>query len=72
METQARSIVKTISYRIVGSLGTSLVAWALTHKLSISVAMGVSDVLVKIVLYYLHERLWTHIPFGRMPLKKEA
>jgi uncharacterized membrane protein len=36
-----------------------------TGDAKLSAGAGVLDSIVKIVLYFLHERLWNHIPFGR-------
>jgi len=66
VESHTRSVVKSLSYRVFGSLGTSAVAWVLTRKLSISLAVGALDTVVKLCLYYLHERAWSHIPYGRI------
>jgi uncharacterized membrane protein len=65
METNSRSIVKAVSYRILGSLSTGLIFFVLTGKFSLSVGAGMADFVIKIVLYFLHERLWNHISYGR-------
>jgi uncharacterized membrane protein len=36
-----------------------------TGNVKMSVGAGALDSVVKIVLYFLHERIWTHIPFGK-------
>ena len=65
METRSRSLAKAISYRFFGSLSTVAVIYVLTTDLKISVGGGVLDAFVKIGLYFLHERMWSRIPFGR-------
>jgi uncharacterized membrane protein len=65
MESQSRSIAKAVSYRTLGSLSTGLIFFVLTGKFSLSVGAGVADFVVKIVLYFVHERLWNHINYGR-------
>jgi uncharacterized membrane protein len=37
----------------------------LTRKLALSADLGMLDMVLKIGLYFLHERLWNHISFGR-------
>ncbi len=64
LETRKRSFVKSISYRLLGTAATILITFALTQKLELSVAAGVLDLAIKILLYFFHERLWQHIPFG--------
>ncbi len=65
VETHARSITKALSYRIFGSLATALIAYVFTHKTGTSLAIGLSDVVVKVIVYYVHERAWSHVPFGK-------
>jgi adenylylsulfate kinase len=65
METNARSIAKAISYRVLGSTSTAAIVFLFSHKLSLSVGIGLIDSVVKIAMYFLHERVWNHIDFGR-------
>ena len=65
METRTRSIVKAVSYRILGSAVTALIVLLLTGKASLSAGAGALDMVIKIGAYFLHERIWDHIPFGR-------
>ena len=60
-----RSIVKAVSYRILGSSTTALIFYVLTGKGSLSVGAGVLDMVLKIGVYFIHERIWNHINFGR-------
>jgi len=65
METNARSIAKAISYRLLGSISTALIVFVFSGNAKISVGIGALDVVTKLALYYLHERVWNHVPFGR-------
>lgn len=65
MESQRRSIAKAVSYRIVGSMSTAGLVYLLTGSAKASLGAGLLDSVVKIVLYFLHERLWNMIPYGR-------
>jgi uncharacterized membrane protein len=65
MDTQYRSIMKAISYRILGSLSTGLLVLFFSGDLKIAAGIGVLDVVTKLGLYWLHERVWNHIPLGR-------
>ncbi len=65
METHTRSIAKAVSYRVLGSAATGLIFFALSGKPTLSIGAGLLDMLLKIGLYFLHERLWNHIEFGR-------
>ena len=65
VESNYRSFFKAISYRVLGSAATALVVLVLSHKVGLSLGAGALDIVTKIGLYYLHERIWERIPFGR-------
>ncbi|MBZ5579745.1 MAG: DUF2061 domain-containing protein [Acidobacteriia bacterium] len=65
MESNYRSLFKAISYRVLGSAATALIVFLLSGKLGLSIGTGALDMVTKIGLYYLHERIWERISFGR-------
>ena len=65
MESNKRSLAKAVSYRLLGSAVTGLIVFGMTGKLAISASIGLFDMVAKIGVYFLHERLWNHINFGR-------
>jgi uncharacterized membrane protein len=65
MESNARSIAKAVSYRSLGSISTGLLVYWFSGSLKASLGAGVLDTVVKLALYYLHERAWNHIDYGR-------
>lgn len=65
MESHYRSIVKAITWRAGGTIVTFGVAWILTGDISFSAKMGMLDTMVKIGVFYFHERLWNRLNFGR-------
>jgi uncharacterized membrane protein len=60
METRKKSIYKTITWRIIATLGTVIIALIFTGRLSISLGIGVADGALKTILYYMHERAWAN------------
>ena len=58
MVSRKRHILKTITWRIVGTLDTMILSWIITGSLKIGMAIGGVEVLTKMVLYYFHERAW--------------
>jgi uncharacterized membrane protein len=68
METHSRSLAKAISWRITGTVDTMLISLIITQSLKLAAAIGFTEVVTKSVLYYLHERAWLRIPYGRMRL----
>ena len=66
MESHFRSILKAISWRAGGTAVTFVVALAVSGNIDIAVKVGVLDTIVKIGAFYLHERVWHSISFGRI------
>jgi len=56
-----KSLMKSVSWRIVGTIDTMVISYFITGKLTIAVSIGSVEVLTKTILYYFHERLWAHI-----------
>ena len=65
MESHSRSVAKAISYRLFGSLTTAAIFYVLYHDWKTAAGAGIADSLLKLGLYFLHERVWNHINFGR-------
>ena len=53
-----RHILKTISYRILGTLTTVIIAYSLGASLKVSSMLGVGELVLKPVIYFFHERVW--------------
>jgi len=58
MVSRKRHILKTISWRIIGTLDTMLLSWIITGNWKWGVAIGGVEVITKMILYYFHERAW--------------
>jgi uncharacterized membrane protein len=65
METHHRSLVKTVTWRLISTMMILLISWALTRQFKLALTIGAVDILVKSGTYYLHERAWARISFGR-------
>jgi len=64
-ESPKRSVVKSISWRIVGTLDTILISWAVTGTLKMAFSIGLVELVTKMVLYFFHERIWNSIKWGK-------
>ena len=73
-DTPGRSLAKAVSWRIVASLTTFLITFVIFRQrisgpykqiLEASTLVMIFDVVIKIVIYYFHERLWTNISWGK-------
>ena len=65
-DSHVRSAVKGITWRVAASLDTILLALLVTGVFVNALKIGAVEVFTKIALYYLHERVWNIIPFGRI------
>lgn len=63
-ETHARSLLKAISWRTLGTLDTFAISWLLTRRLSIAGSIAGLELGTKIAWYYLHERMWATVRWG--------
>lgn len=64
-EKAYRSVVKTISWRTVGTLDTIIIAYFITGDLTMAASIGSIEVVTKMILYYFHERAWNKISLGK-------
>jgi len=58
MVGRKRHLLKTITWRIIGTLDTMILSWIITGNWKWGVAIGGVELITKMVLYYLHERAW--------------
>jgi sulfate adenylyltransferase large subunit len=65
VETRARSAAKAFTWRVTGSADTFMLAALISRNLHIAAGVALAEVLTKTVLYYIHERAWTLIRWGR-------
>ena len=63
--TKSRSLVKAFSYRAIGSLASFEITYLITHKGNLAALAAFFDVIVKIIIYYAHERVWNNVAWGR-------
>jgi uncharacterized membrane protein len=64
-ETHARSVLKAISWRTLGTLDTFAISWFMTGRIEVAGSIAGLEIVTKIAWYYLHERLWALVTWGR-------
>lgn len=65
MVSYKRHLLKTISWRVIGTIDTMVLSWIITGSWKWGLAIGGTEVITEMVLYYFHERLWyKYIKFG--------
>ncbi len=62
-ESRKRSVMKALSWRITATLATMIIVFLFTGNLAVSIVVGVIEGVAKVLWYYVHERLWEHIPW---------
>jgi uncharacterized membrane protein len=65
MDTHSRSFAKALSWRVTGTIDTIIISLVVTGSIKLAAAIGLTEVITKSLLYYLHERAWLKIPYGR-------
>ncbi|CAK0759686.1 DUF2061 domain-containing protein [Gammaproteobacteria bacterium] len=65
METNFRSFLKAVSWRITGTLATFFVSWVIVGTAVIAATIAAGEIVAKLVLYWLHERAWNRTTWGR-------
>ncbi len=68
-ETHLRSIVKTISWRVLATLTTISLVYIFIGDLTVAVSVGGIEVFLKMLVYFLHERAWDKIKFGKKEIQ---
>lgn len=64
-DSPTRSVVKSISWRILGTVDTILISWIVTGESTLAFSIGSIELLTKMVLYFFHERIWNTIKWGK-------
>ena len=62
--SKTRSILKAVSWRIVGTLDTMALGWLITGNPIMGLKIGALELCTKFVLYYIHERIWVNSKWG--------
>ena len=70
-EKHYRSVVKAISWRATGTLDTILISFLITGQAKAAISIGFVELFTKIFLYYVHERIWNRLSFGRVKEDRE-
>jgi len=66
MNSKTRSLAKTVTYRLISSAIGFLVVWIISDNVKTGAMFSVAELLYKPLQYYVHERLWQHVKWGKM------
>ena len=70
-EKPYRSFVKALSWRVTGTCDTILISFLITGEAKMAISIGFVELFTKIALYYVHERVWNKLDFGRVKGKQD-
>ncbi len=70
-EHHYRSLVKTITYRVLIIVSHGATVYMLTHDWRTTVDMTAVSSVISTAIYFFHERVWNHIHWGKIDLKKK-
>lgn len=65
-EKHKRSALKAISWRIIATSTTMFLVYVFSGQLELTATVGFFDVVLKMLFYFIHERGWNRIEFGRL------
>lgn len=68
-ETNKRSIVKGISWRVVATTTTIIIVYLFFGRLDLAIAAGMIETVLKVGLYWAHERAWFKVKWGRKKIE---
>ena len=63
-ESHLRSFLKALSWRLLATTTTAVIAWYITGDISTAIAIGSIEFIAKFFIYYGHERMWQSVPRG--------
>lgn len=65
MESPTRSIVKAVTWQLLGLVTMTLIAWIVTGSLTSAGGLALTAAATGFICFIIHERVWAHIPWGR-------
>jgi len=63
-DSNARSLAKTVTWRVTGSTAAIIIAYVVTGSISVSSVIGITHLIVNTFLYWVHERVWAKVNWG--------
>lgn len=64
-DSPVRSLAKAVSWRITGTIDTFIISWIITGHVLLATGIAFTEIMTKIVLFWLHERVWNQVKWGR-------
>ena len=65
-DTPIRSLAKAVSWRVTGTIDTFLISWLIIGQVLIASGIALTEILTKVFLFWVHERVWNKIHWGKL------
>jgi len=65
-DKHSRSLLKAFSWRLTGTFDTVVISFLITREWRFALSIGFVEMFTKMFLYYVHERIWNRLSFGRV------
>ncbi|MDH5414842.1 MAG: DUF2061 domain-containing protein [Flavobacteriaceae bacterium] len=72
LESRKRHLAKTLTWRFIGTIDTMIIAWIISGNPITGLKIGIAEVLTKMLLYYVHERVWYKFNYGLVSRKSRT
>jgi uncharacterized membrane protein len=66
-----RTLMKTLSWRVAATSTTVVLVFLFTKNIAISAGVSLTEIIIKTIIYYLHERIWNTIKYARVPINED-
>lgn len=68
-ETNTRTIAKGLSWRIFATMTTVVIVYIFFGRLDLAIAAGILETIFKVLLYYVHDKVWQRIRWGKKKIE---
>lgn len=65
MERRKRALAKALAWRAIATVTTISLVYIFTGEIELAAGIGAMDIIIKLILYYGHERAWNRVKWGR-------
>ncbi len=65
-DSKKRTLVKALVFRIISAISSFILIYALTGNVGFGIKFTIIDSVIKISLYFIHERTWIKIKWGKV------
>ena len=67
-----RSTFKTITWRIIATITTASLVYLLTKEITVTLSIGILEIIIKMAFYFVHERVWNSINLGKVIIPNDV